>query len=131
MVDCDYRVKIVAAAILPNLGNLVNGPITRDNLKPWYAELRKPSFNPPDYVFAPVWTAIYVGMGYASYLVYRDAGGLWNDRSRTAMLLYGSQLALNWAWTPIFFKYHSPKWVILTISVIVILVHIRWARVVP
>lgn len=118
MVDFDYRVKIVAAAILPNLASLVNGPITRDNLKPWYAELRKPSFNPPDYVFAPVWTAIYTGMGYASYLVYRDAGGLWNDRSRTAMLLYGSQLALNWAWTPIFFKYHSPKWVILTISVI-------------
>lgn len=111
MSDFDYRLKIAAAVILPNLGAFVNGKITRNNLKPWYANLRKPTFNPPDYVFAPVWTSIYVSMGYASYLVYRDAGGIWNDTSRTAILLYGTQLALNWAWTPIFFKYHSTKWV--------------------
>lgn len=111
MSEIDYRMKIAAAVILPNIGSYFNGRITRNNLEPWYRSLRKPSFNPPDYVFAPVWLSLYAGMGYASYLVCRDAGGIWNDRSRTAMLLYGGQLALNWAWTPLFFKYHSTKWV--------------------
>lgn len=117
MSDFDYRLKIAAAVILPNLGAFVNSKITRDNLKPWYVNLRKPTFNPPDYVFAPVWTSIYASMGYASYLVCRDAGGIWNDTSRTAILLYGTQLALNWAWTPIFFKYHSTKWVNIKSSI--------------
>lgn len=125
----------MAAVIIPNLGSLVNGRITRDNLKPWFAGLKQPSFRPPNFLFAPVWITIYVAMGFASYLVYRDGGGLWTEKSRIPLLLYVIQLALNWAWTSIFFGYHSLKWVCATVSVELLLLitlvirSIRWFQV--
>ena len=106
----EEAIKIGAAVLIPNLGSIVNGRITRNNIKPWYEQLKKPSFNPPSYVFPPVWISIYSAMGYASYLVYRESGGF-NEKSSVALALYGGQLALNWACTPLFFKYHYLKWV--------------------
>lgn len=118
MSDSREWAKIAAAVVLPNVGGIWGSRITRDNLKPWYAALNKPKWNPPNFIFAPVWTGIYCSIGYASYLVYRDvvasATG-WDQRAQLALALYANQMAWNWAWTPIFFKYHSLKWVCIAI----------------
>jgi translocator protein len=68
----------------------------------WYAALAKPAWNPPAWVFAPVWTALYLALGVAAWLVWR-AGGGWS-----LLVLWAVQLAVNGLWTPLFFGLHRP-----------------------
>ncbi len=89
---------VIAASLL---GQLATFP----NLVPWYAGLAKPSFNPPNWVFAPVWTALYVLMAFAGWRVLRLPP---SPARRTALMLFFGQLALNVAWSWMFFAAHSP-----------------------
>ncbi|MBM3839654.1 MAG: tryptophan-rich sensory protein [Verrucomicrobia bacterium] len=66
----------------------------------WYATLRKPSWNPPSWVFGPVWTTLYTMMAVAAWMVWKRGGFISQRRSLVPFLV---QLALNTAWTPIFF----------------------------
>jgi translocator protein len=69
----------------------------------WYAALKKPSWNPPGWIFGPVWTALYTMMAVAAWLVWRR-GGFAAQRRPLACFL--TQLALNALWTPLFFGLH-------------------------
>ena len=71
----------------------------------WYAGLRKPSWNPPGRVFGPVWSVLYLMMAVAAWLVWKQ-GGL--RAQRRPLSLFGVQLLLNAAWSPIFFGMHRP-----------------------
>jgi tryptophan-rich sensory protein len=66
----------------------------------WYADAAKPAWTPPNWVFGPVWTVLYAVMAVAAWLIWRRHGF---RAARTALVLYGVQLALNAAWTPVFF----------------------------
>ena len=96
-----HSLAVLAAFVL---GVMVLGAVMGATNAPdeWYRALEKPFFNPPDWVFAPVWTVLYAMVGYAGYLVWREAG----QRS----FLFGlwlAQMVLNLAWTPIFFTGRS------------------------
>jgi tryptophan-rich sensory protein len=85
------------------LGSLFNPG--RGETREWYSQLAKPSFNPPDVVFAPVWTVLYVLIAISGYRIWRaDAGP---ERSR-ALALWGVQLILNGVWSPLFFGAKRP-----------------------
>ncbi len=99
-----FSKEALALTLLPHLGGFAGAILTRKNIKQWYENLDRPSWRPPNWAFGPVWTSLYTMMGYASYLIYRD--GLGDNRNR-ALALYGSQLLLNWIWTPIFFGWHK------------------------
>lgn len=71
----------------------------------WYASLRKPSWNPPGWVFGPVWVALYTTMALAAWLVWRRGGFAAQGRPLALFLV---QLVLNAAWTPLFFGLHRP-----------------------
>ncbi|XP_052900384.1 translocator protein [Anopheles moucheti] len=107
-------VKIAGAVILPHVGGFVNGKLTRMQITGWYNQLNFPSFRPPNWLFAPVWISLYTGMGYASFLVWKTGGGF-SGPARIPLMLYATQLALNWAWTPIFFVKHDLKWSLVEI----------------
>ena len=102
--------KGLVGTLLPFAGAIPGSIVTRNNIKGWYEHLDRPAWRPPNWAFGPVWTALYAGMGYASFLVY-EAGA-----DTTALSLYASQLALNWAWTPIFFGSHNLKLASLEIA---------------
>ena len=69
----------------------------------WYADLRKPSWRPPNWLFAPVWTLLYLMMAVAGWLVWQTAG---LSGARVALSFYVLQLLLNALWTPVFFGLH-------------------------
>jgi len=75
----------------------------------WYASLAKPAWNPPGWIFGPVWTTLYLMMAVAAWLVWRRDG--W----RRTMGLYAVQLVLNAAWTPTFFGAQQIGWALVVI----------------
>uniref|UniRef100_A0A1Q3FSZ2 Putative peripheral-type benzodiazepine receptor n=1 Tax=Culex tarsalis TaxID=7177 RepID=A0A1Q3FSZ2_CULTA len=101
--------KIAGAIALPQIGGLICAYLALPEMMGWYQRLNFPPIVPPNWVFPPVWTILNAGIGYASYLVWQDGGGF-NGTARLPLILYGIQLALNWAWTPIFYKLHKLKW---------------------
>jgi translocator protein len=77
---------------------------TANAIPDWYQWLAKPAFNPPNWVFGPVWTALYIMMGIAFYLVWTS-----KDFTRQAAVLFGTQLFLNFLWSILFFGLQSPQ----------------------
>lgn len=82
----------------------------------WYANLVKPSFNPPNAVFAPVWTLLYFMIAVAGWRIWRYAS------RRFAMLLWAMQMTLSWLWSPIFFLAHQPGKALIIITLLLITV---------
>jgi len=85
---------------------------TSSSVGTWYADLRKPSVNSPNWIFAPVWSALYFLMATSAWLVWLKAG--WNG-ARFALALFFGQLALNVAWSGLFFALRRPGMALIEI----------------
>jgi len=81
----------------------IGSALTVPSLKSWYASLAKPRWTPPNWLFGPVWTILYVAMAIAAWLVWRQSG--FGSR---AMKLFMLQLLLNLAWSGVFFYLRAP-----------------------
>jgi len=79
----------------------ISGLATAKAIPTWYQGLVKPSFNPPNWLFGPVWTLLYAMMGLAAWLIWSK--GWQRADVRLALIIFGIQLALNFAWSFIFF----------------------------
>ncbi len=103
------NLSVLAASIAtPLVIGGAGGLVTARALPDWYAGLAKPEWNPPGWLFGPVWTLLYTTMGVAAWLVWRRGEGIEDSpderaRARGALRVYGLQLALNALWTPVFF----------------------------
>ena len=118
--------KLFISILIPLLVGSIAGFFTTAGVNGWYAVANKPSFNPPNWLFAPVWTALYIMMGIALYLVWKTETK--NAVRQTALILFGVQLALNFLWSFIFFYAKQPGWAFADIIAmwIVILLTIIW-----
>ena len=94
-------ISILIALAAGFIGNLLG----MDAVVHWYSTLDKPSWNPPNWLFGPVWTLLYVLMGTAAYLVWEKTK---DSARRSVLVIYGVQLVLNAAWSIIFFTFKQP-----------------------
>lgn len=113
---------IINIAITLGVGAL-GGLATAQSVKTWYPTLNKPGFNPPNWLFAPVWTTLYILIGIAAYLV-------WIKRDQIAhfprtVAIYLIQLILNLAWSFIFFYLHEIGFALTEIILLLIVIIIN------
>ena len=86
---------------------------TRPEIDGWFQTITKPSWNPPNYIFGPVWTTLYVLMGIALFLVWKSRA---NERlKKPAFTFFVIQLVLNFLWSLIFFNQHEIGWAMVDI----------------
>ncbi len=118
--------KLFISILIPLFIGGISGYFTSSGVEGWYATANKPWFNPPNWIFGPVWTGLYLMMGIALFLVWNadTAKGL----KQTAIILFAVQLTLNFLWSFIFFKLHQPGWAFIDIIImwLMILFTIIW-----
>jgi tryptophan-rich sensory protein len=121
---------ILIAVLICLLVGFLSGFATQTSVNDWYLSLKKPGFTPPNWIFAPVWTVLYIMMGIAAGLI--SARGYSHNRVKIALYYFGFQLVFNALWSIVFFGFKSPFWGLLVILVLapLILWTIRWFFVV-
>lgn len=113
--------KLAIAIFVCLLAGFIGSYSTTGAIDGWYDTLEKPSYTPPSWVFAPVWTLLYILMGVSLFLVWDK--GIENPRIRNAMLLFGAQLILNLSWSLVFFGMQNPLYGLVNIIIL-------WAAIV-
>ena len=98
-------IKLIVSIVACQAAGLIGGLFTARSVKTWYLTLNKPSFNPPGWIFGPVWTLLYLMMGVSLYLIWKQAG---EQNIRFAVIVFILQLALNTLWSILFFGMHNP-----------------------
>ena len=120
---------LTISVILCILVGFLSSFATQSSVNDWYLGLNKPSFNPPNWIFAPVWTILYIMMGVAAGIVWsKGSHHVW---IRTALYHFGFQLFFNALWSILFFGLKNPFLALLTILVLLILIllTIKWFKV--
>jgi translocator protein len=128
-MNFNKAIKFLASIIICELAGAVGAIFTTPSVAAWYKNLNKPSFNPPNWIFAPVWTTLFILMGISLYLVWSKNWNVknelkiknkkpWNSLSKkflsgswrkaNIILIFSLQLVLNVLWSAIFFGAHSP-----------------------
>ena len=99
-----------------------SGAVTREAITDWYPTLIKPSFNPPNSIFFPVWTALYIMMGIAAGLVWNKIE-VQKEAVKKALIFFAIQLGLNALWSYLFFGLHNPMLAGLEIVVLWLMIY--------
>ena len=121
--------RLVISIIIPFLAATIGSAATTSALSTWYIELNKPSFNPPNWIFGPVWTLLYFLMGIALYLVWNAEKSI---ARKNGIILFAIQLILNTLWSVVFFGLKSPEfavYVIVLLWIMILLTIIHFMKV--
>ncbi len=108
--------RLVASVVLCEGVGLAGGVFTASSVSSWYPLLSKPSFNPPGWIFGPVWTALYFLMGVSLFLVWQSK----KKEKVLAFTVFGIQLCLNFLWSLLFFGLMCPGCALIDIALLFI-----------
>jgi len=120
-------IAFIICLLIPLAIGGIAGFATATSITDWYITLNKPSFNPPNYLFAPVWTTLYTLMGISLFLVWKSPKS--RDRNN-ALLIFALQLTLNFVWSFLFFKFNLlgvalVEIVLLWTSILMMIIFVR------
>jgi len=116
MNNLPLPVKILIVVVICLSIGGTSGIVTSSAINDWYVTLNKPSFNPPNWIFAPVWTLLYIMMGLAAALIWQEG---WEKKIvKMALLFFSIQLVLNALWSIVFFGWKQPAFALIEIFIL-------------
>jgi len=118
--------KLIAAILLCQGAGIAGSFFNIASIPTWYTTINRPFFNPPNWIFAPVWTTLFVLMGISLYLVW--AKGFKEGKIKTAMTIFGIQLGLNVLWSALFFGLQSPMLAFIEIVILWAAIYLTIAK---
>ncbi len=118
MINNKY-ISLIGFIIITFAASGISSFATRISKEPWYSSINKPSFNPPDWVFAPVWTTLYVFMAIAVWLIWTNS-----KKIKKIFYVYFIHLFINATWSVIFFGFHEIF--LALINIVLIIFFIIW-----
>jgi tryptophan-rich sensory protein len=110
--------KLIISVLICEVTGLTSGFLSNSGRGAWFDSLQKPDWNPPGYVFGPVWTFLYLLMGISLWLIWKSNAP--RELKTKAILLFAIQLFLNFWWSMIFFKFQSPGLALIEIAVLAV-----------
>ena len=114
--------KILVMIVTTVVVGTISGLVTQESVDTWYPTIAKPSFNPPNWIFAPVWSTLYVLMGIAAGLVWHEMDRQ-KETVKKALLFFAIQLVLNALWSYIFFGLHNPFLALIEIILLWLMIY--------
>ena len=108
--------KLIISILIPLVVGFTSSFFTASGVSTWFQTIEKPSWNPPNWVFAPVWTSLYILMGISLFLIWKNKFD--QQKKRTALILFAFQLLLNFLWSFIFFGQHQIGWALADIVIL-------------
>ncbi len=105
--------KLIIAVAVSLSAGVIGSFFTSPAIPGWYAALQKPALNPPGWVFAPVWTVLYILIGISLFLIWSE--GVKKKEIKTAIIIFFVQLFLNASWSFVFFGMKNPGWALVNI----------------
>jgi translocator protein len=113
-------IKLIISIVICQLAGVIGAFFTSPNISGWYAGLVKPAFNPPSWIFGPVWTTLFLLMGIAFYFIWQKANK--NKLVRFAMIFFIVHLVFNTLWSILFFGLQNPGLAFLEIIILLAMI---------
>ena len=121
--------KLIISILICELSGFTSGLIGSANNNTWFDNLNKPSWNPPSWLFAPVWGLLYFLMGISLWLIWKS--NVDHNKKRNAIILFGFQLLFNFLWSILFFRFESPALAFVDIVLLALFILICIFRFYP
>jgi tryptophan-rich sensory protein len=118
--------KLIICILICQATGILAGLLTSTQNNTWYKLIIKPSWNPPGYLFAPVWTILYLLMAFSLWIIWKSNAP--ETQKYQACLIFAAQLFLNFWWTILFFKFHSPIAAFIEITIMIALIVLTITR---
>lgn len=114
--------QLVVAILIAQSAGIIGSIFTAPAIPEWYAQLEKPDFQPPDWIFGPVWVTLYTLIGIASYVIWRKRAE--KPAAGKALFVYALHLSVNALWPVLFFGLREPGWAM--VGIVLLWVMIAW-----